>query len=274
MTDNIGKAPEGWRNFSDKVPLAAMVLRKGDLKKLYKIINDKQIEFRDRFIPVLALQPNETPDAFEARKKRVFDSFVTSMTIHRLNGEYLHGNNEAFLDEANLPDQIRSIIFSTSTVPATLGITPVSRIVVFLDFTRPPLFDFGRLPSLPTPNESSLEVASDNESLFAAARARLLDFFNTRTARVNWIHAGSIYEVALYILGFPVAIWAAYHVSVVLEAAPKLPTIITSAIYIYIFFLAVNLFRVFFCIRDGCFRRSNWRAKDHRLFATEPLGRG
>jgi hypothetical protein len=246
MTDNIGKTPEGWRNFSDKTPLAAMVLRKGDLKKLYKIINDKQIEFRDRFMPVLALQQNETQDAFDARKKRVSDSFVTSMTIHRLNGEYLHGNNEAFLDESNLPDQIRSIFFTTSTVPATLGIVPASKIVVFLDFTRPPLFDFSRLPSLPTPNESNFEVASDNEVWFAGSRARLIDFFNARTATVNWLHSGAIYDVALNILGFPIAIWACYHVSRVLEGAPNLPTIITSAIYIYIFFLALNLFRVFF----------------------------
>jgi hypothetical protein len=41
MTDNAGRAPEDWRNYSDKIPLAAIVLRKGDLKKLYKIINDK-----------------------------------------------------------------------------------------------------------------------------------------------------------------------------------------------------------------------------------------
>ncbi|MGP0061199.1 MAG: hypothetical protein ACLPID_18155 [Beijerinckiaceae bacterium] len=246
MADNIPKAPEGWRNFSDKVPLAAMVLRKGDLKKLYKIINDKQIEFRDRFMPVLALQPNEPPDEFEARKKRLYDSFVTSMTIHRLNGEYLHGNNEAFLGEDNLPDRIRSIFFTTSTVPAALGIAPVNKIVVFLDFTRSPLFDFSRMPSLPTPNESNFEVASDNELLFAGARSRLIDFFNNRTTRVNWLHAGAIYDVGLYILGFPVAIWATYHVSRALEAAPKLPTVITSAIYIYIFFAALNLFRVFF----------------------------
>ena len=247
MADNIAKAPEGWRNFSDKVPLAAMVLRKGDLKKLHKIINDKQIEFRDRFMPVLALQPDkETPEEFEARKKRCFESFVTSMTIQRLNGEMLHGNNEAFLDEANLPDQIGSIYFSTSSVPTTLGIVPASKIVVFIDFTRPPFFEFSRVPSLPTPNGSNFEVASDNESLFVGTRARLVDFFNARTTRANWLHGGAIYDIGLFFVGLPIAIWAAYHVSLVLDAAPKLPTIISSAIYIYIFFVAMNLFRVFF----------------------------
>src|SRR5208282_2417081 len=107
----------------------------------HRIINDRQIDFRDRFMPVLAIQPTETPDDFVARQIRVSDAFVTSMTIHRTNGEFLHGNNEQFLDETNLPDQIRSILFTTTSLPRTLGIEPVSRIILFLDFTSPPLFD-------------------------------------------------------------------------------------------------------------------------------------
>jgi hypothetical protein len=35
LADNIGRDPEAWRNFSDKVPLAAMVLERGDLSKNY-----------------------------------------------------------------------------------------------------------------------------------------------------------------------------------------------------------------------------------------------
>jgi hypothetical protein len=246
VTDNTGRVPEDWRNYSDKVPLAAMVLRKGDLKRLYRIINDKQVEFRDRFMPVLMQQPNETQDDFKAREKRVYDAFVTSMTINRVNGEMLYGNNEAFLDEANLPDQIRSIFFSTSSVPRSLGIAPSSSIVVFLDFTRPALFDFSRFPTLPTPNESNFEVASNNDALFAAARARLVDFFIERRTRVNWLHRGSTYDILLFILGIPIAIWADYRVSGVFYTAPKVSNIITSAIYIYVFLLSVNLFRMFF----------------------------
>lgn len=68
------------------------------------------------------------------------------MTIARTNGEMLHGNNEQFLDETNLPDHIRSIFFSAASVPRALNIVPVSHIVLFLDFTVPPFFDFGKTP--------------------------------------------------------------------------------------------------------------------------------
>ncbi|MFZ1962982.1 MAG: hypothetical protein WAU78_05860 [Roseiarcus sp.] len=246
MADNIARAPEAWRNFSDKVPLRAMVLDKGDLKKLYRIINDKQSEFRDRFMPILAIQPNETQDDFNARKKRVFEAFVTSMTIQRTNGEYLHGNNEQFLDEDNLPDQIQSILFTTSSVPRTLGIEPVSRIVLFLDFTRPPLFNLSRLPSQPTANESNFEVASDSESLFAASRARLVDFFNERKARVNWLHGGAVYDFSVFVAGIPIGILAVYCASEVVNRFTSLSNIVAAAIYIYVFFLALNVFRILF----------------------------
>lgn len=70
MTDNSGRTPEDWRNYFDKVPLEAIVLRKGDLKKLFTIINNKQIEFRDKFMPLLAQQSNETADEFSKRKRK------------------------------------------------------------------------------------------------------------------------------------------------------------------------------------------------------------
>jgi hypothetical protein len=247
MSGNLGRAPEDWRNYSAKVPLAAMVIHKGDLKKLYKIINDKQIEFRDRFMSVLALQPNETEEKFEARKNRVRDSFVTSMVIDGQNGEKLHGNNESFLDEANLPDQIRSVYFDTGSAPrAVTGIAPLSKIVVFLDFTRPPFFDFSRLPTLPTPNGSNFDISSDNESWFSAAKSRLSDFFNERQTKVNWLHRAATYDILLSFVGLPIAIWAVYRVSVALEKTPQQPNILISAIYVYSFFLCLTCFRLFF----------------------------
>ena len=247
MTDNIGKTPEEWRNHSTKHPIAASRLWRGDLRRLYKLINDKQIEYRDKFMSVLQQQPNETLEAFEARKKRVYDSFVTSMTIQTTTDAMLHGNNEAFLEEANLPDRIRSILFSTSSVPkAVLGFEPARKILVFLDFSTPPLLDFSRLPTLPTPNESNFEIIADNHSWFAASNAMLTEYFDTRKTKLNWLHRAAIYDVLLYFLGLPLSIWAVYRISDVLARAPKMPSIISSAIYIYAFLISLITFRVLF----------------------------
>jgi hypothetical protein len=74
MNGNITKSPTEWRNYSTKAPIAAFHMRRGDLKRLYKIINDKQIEYRDRIVNSLSQMPQETADNFEARKIKVYEA--------------------------------------------------------------------------------------------------------------------------------------------------------------------------------------------------------
>lgn len=69
-TDNAFKVPEAWRNHGAKRSIAATRLQRGDLRRLYRLINDQQIEYRDKVIGHLALLPNEGQTEFEARKKR------------------------------------------------------------------------------------------------------------------------------------------------------------------------------------------------------------
>ena len=240
MVGNLEKTPEGWRNFSTKVPVASMRIKRGDLKRLYKIINDKQIEVRDAFMPLLAIQPSETESDFEARRKRVFDAFVTSMTAQGTNGEVAHGNNEAFLEDSNLPEQLLSIFFSTKSVPNAFGITPPCHLVVFLDFTRPPKFDLTRMPTLPTVNETNFEIIADSETWFAATKARLSQFFDERRTGVNWLHRAGIYDLLLFFVGVPIAIWVSYRVSVRL---PSMHSALVGAFIVYAFLFSVILFR-------------------------------
>jgi len=196
---------------------------------------------------VLQQQPNESADQFAARQKRVHDCFTTSMVIHATNDEQMHGSNEAFLDEINLPDNMWSILFDTGTTPlAVLGFTPACKIVLFLDFTKPPIFDFNRLPTLPTPNESNFETLADNHSWFAASKSTLSAFFEERKTNHNWLHRAAMYDILLLFLGIPLALWVDYRIGALLVRFSQLPAIITTAIYIYSFLMSLNIFRMFF----------------------------
>jgi len=53
-------------------------LNRDDLKRLYQTINEKQVEYRDRILAGLTKLPEETEDAFTARKQKVYNAFVTS----------------------------------------------------------------------------------------------------------------------------------------------------------------------------------------------------
>jgi hypothetical protein len=177
VSNNAGKPPLAWRNFSTTVPIAAFRIKRDELRRLYQIVHSKQIEYRDKVLASLAKVPPESDQDFMARKQRVQDAFVTSVTVTGLNDEMIHENDETFFDSFTFPEQLRSIYISTQSVPqAILNVMPSCNIVIFLDFLRPPLFDFSRSPTLPTPNESNFTTSADDESCF---RQRKRDFPNS-----------------------------------------------------------------------------------------------
>jgi len=246
MATNAGKPPEAWRNYSTKVPIPAFRIKREELKRLYGMIDSKQLEYRDKIVANLSKLPSETDQDFTARKQKVYGAFVTSVTATSLDDEMLHGNNSAFFESSTFPERLKSILISTRTVPqAVLNLVPLCNILVFLDFTRPPLFDFGRLPTLPTPNESNFELSADDESWFAATKARLSQFFSDRRTSTNWIHRAAIYDLLLIFVGVPIAIWADFRLVGLIDSRRVAPFII-SALYVYVFFVIIVLFRLLF----------------------------
>lgn len=247
MSDMSTKTPEEWRNFSTRYPLTACRLKHDSLKLLYRILNERQKEYRDRILAVEPQRQNETDEAFRERKASASNAFVASVTITAENGEMLTGNREEIFDDVNFPTRIRSIFYSTQSVPqGVLNHVPQDRVVLFLDFSQPPMLDFGRLPTLPTPNESNFEINAINESWFAATKARLVGFFDERRSGYNWIHRAGVYDILLFMLGLPVAVWSCARLQTIAPQIDSLDTIPKALVYSYAFLLSLIIFRVLF----------------------------
>jgi hypothetical protein len=248
MTNNIGRSPIDWRNFSKRIPLPAFRLKPGDLKRLFQIVNAKQFEYRDKFMATLFQMQGESDSDYAARRQRVFDAFVTSVSITEIHGDEVHGNSEAFFDSPNIPEKIRNVFMSTASVPqAILGKTPLCNIEVLLDFSQPSMLNFSGLPTLPTPNGSNFAISADDESWSTSASAKLGQFFDERKTTYDWLHRAGIYDALLVLLGIPLCLWAVFRVSDVLDKTKvALPSLLTNAIYIYVFILALYVFRILF----------------------------
>lgn len=74
----------------------------------------------------------------------------------------------------------------------------------------------------------------------------LSEFFDERKTKLNWLHRGAVYDTAVFLLGLPLAIWGDFRLSEILARVPTMPLIISSAIYVYVFMFALNLFRLVF----------------------------
>jgi len=239
--------PEPWRNYTKRVSMAACKLRTNDLKRLYRIINEKQMEVRNNVTSSLSQTANETLEQFQRRRDQTNNAFVTTVQIKGLNDEVVTGQGESFFDSALLPERIVSIEYDTAFSPKTqLNFTPNNRASVFLDFSRPPWLNFGDAPSAPTPNNSNWFITADTEAWSTSLSARLVTFFDERKTSVNWLHASGVYDVLLLVAGIPLSLWGAYRLGHPVVAKAHLPLAFETALYIYLFMLSLNTCRALF----------------------------
>jgi hypothetical protein len=84
MSDTKPNTPHG-RTFTTTSPIEACRLRRDDLARLYRIINERQIEYGQTLLNQLAQQPMESPEEFRARRIRVENEFITTVSVTGLN---------------------------------------------------------------------------------------------------------------------------------------------------------------------------------------------
>ncbi len=239
--------PREWRSFSATLPIGSCYLPRQELKRLYQLIDTKQKEYRDVMLAQQFRTPQESEEQFEARKKLIENAFVTSVVITGQNHEVITANNEDIFEKEYMPTVIKSILYTTRSVPnAVLNHFPGDWIDVFLDFSSPPLFDFERLPTFPTPNASTIRIEARNEQWFSAAKARLSEFFGERSTGVNWLHRAATYDILLGVVGLPIATWVSIKVGLHFKELDVLAIFPRSLVYVLMFFLSILAFRVTF----------------------------
>jgi len=244
MSEGRPNPPPSVRAFNTTGPIKACRMRRDDLARLYRIINDRQIEAGQMFTQqVLIQQPTESNEQFQDRRTRVANTFITIVTVTGSNNEAVIESGEHFLASDNIPDKILTVFYSTITGPNSIGIaTPPNRMTLLLDFSRPTILDFSKLPTYATENTSHFQIFAASEPWFTTLNTRLTEFFNARRTGFNWLHQQGIYDLSLLIVGLPFALWLDYRLSTNIDTLTML-TVLKSGLYIYIFIAALFIFR-------------------------------
>jgi hypothetical protein len=94
------------RTFTTTSPIRACRLQRDDLKRLYRIINDRLIEYKETVVNQQRQLPNETLEQFQERRMRVANSFTTTVNVTGTNQEVVIGQKESFFDTTNISDNI------------------------------------------------------------------------------------------------------------------------------------------------------------------------
>jgi hypothetical protein len=86
------------RHYTKRVDMRACRLSKDDLKRLYRIVNEKQTEVGKAVLSHLFQTEKETTEEFQSRCVNVENVFVTTVRISGFNGEIVTGHGEVFFE--------------------------------------------------------------------------------------------------------------------------------------------------------------------------------
>jgi hypothetical protein len=113
---------------------------------------------------------------------------------------------------------------------------------VGIQFSCSPIFDFSGLHTLSAPNKSNFEICADNDSWYTSTHTKLTQFSPAERQTRNGTIVPQYTNILLIFLRLPPAIWSDYRVGNAFEIAMP-PSIVMSAVYVYVFLAALALFR-------------------------------
>lgn len=232
----------GLSHFTDIPPCAVSI---ADLRRLYRDLSVKTGEALERHLSPLQCPPDLSQEEFDALKQQARDIGTLTVVVDGAGGERIVSSSAEALDDDKLPETITTITFDSAAAIQTQNVTPLNRFKLKLDFTEPPGFNVYNPWDQPTPNSSQLEVYGPDHTWVTAVHEATLSFFARRKTRRRWLHSATTFNLLNYLLAFPGALWIVYRVDTRFsDALSGIHSSLRGALYIYIFLLALLIFRV------------------------------
>ncbi len=231
------------------IPLKGISISIKDVRRIVERLLPHVEEEGDR--EVASLLQNDPANTV---KKRVqidairTDAFRIAVTITGKDGETLFGYGTELFDSPNIPEPIESIYISNNAAYYNVfRRNPLNSFILNLDFLKPPLIDNSNPVSAQTPNFSTLTVEGIRGSWVASIKQAVMDILEKKSNKRAFIHAASIYDIGVLILGLPVAIYLCWRFASIIEnELGTLSPFLAAAAYVYIVFMILNAFKILF----------------------------
>lgn len=235
-------------HIGQKKRIRSFSIDRNELRKLLEILQERAYAAGEIEQQHLKKIPEQTEKQFEQDKRELKEGFELFITLSGVDGRKLTGNISQIFDSPNFPEEVGVVFFDTSTpLYYRYRYTPKNKMILFLDFSRPDVFNFTILPSQETQNESNLEIEGKDATWVNGVFKEFFDFVEQRPSTFPWLHRHSIYDVLLWIAGFPLSFWICSKLSPSIEGVfGGYSVFLKSALYFYVFVIALNLIRIAF----------------------------
>jgi len=230
-----------------RTEISSFSLDKDDMRKFCDLLQERSSSAAE--IEVTKFNRGDMDEEkYQEAIKLLRECFDLRVTVTGVNGEELYGTIDEVFDSVNFSDNVKSLyVNNDSVLRAVHNYYPLNSFQVFLDFSKPKIFDFSFMPNQGTPNESNYEVQGYDATWVNGVFSEITKFIKQRSSTLSIVHSHSIYDLLLWFLGFPFAFWACLKMSTYIEyVSTKTNIFVESALYFYCFVAVLFIFRVLF----------------------------
>jgi len=227
--------------------ISSFSVTKEDLYKLFQILQERSHAAGDIEVSNFK-KMDQLDEDYENNKKTIKEGFNLKPTIVSADGKELWGNFKDIFESPNFPDQIKSIyVNSEMPLKAAYNYNPANSFVLFLDFSKPDLFNLSFLPSQATPNESNIAVQGYDATWTHGVFNEFNSFVKSCPSRMTLLHRHSVYDLLVWALALPFGFWMSYKFSGILtKIFGGLSSFVLNGSYVYVFLASLVFFRLIF----------------------------
>lgn len=243
--DNLARATLHLRQ---KERIRSFSVSKVELRQLLDILQERSSAAAEIELSHW-VKPETKPDAeYEAEKHEVREGFTLRPTITGIDGRELYGTISDLFTSPNFPDEVEKVYVNTEIPLKTkYNYQPANCFQLFLDFTKPPVFNFSVLPSTETANESTFSVNGRDATWVNGVFSEVVKFISQKRSVHSWLHRHSAYDLLLWLIGYPVSFWLCSKASPVISFLfGSSSEFMKAAAYFYVFMVFLFLFRILF----------------------------
>lgn len=227
--------------------ISSLSLDREDLKNFCDILQERADTAAEIEVNIYQ-QGGLSEEQFEADKSTLKESFKLKIAVTGIGGDEHWGAIEEVFNSVNFPEQVKSLyVDSESTLRYVHDYRPHNSFKIFLDFSKPKIFDLSLLPNVSTPNGSNIQVEGYDATWVNGVFSELKSYVDSRSSTLSKFHNHSVYDILLVVLGVPLSFWMCSKFSSAIDNSfGDGNELIVTALYLYTFIGTLFIFRILF----------------------------
>lgn len=242
--------------------ITSLCLDKDDLRKVLATLQVRANEAAEKEYILLSLK---NPDNLDQIRKELNECAILKIGIKGNRNEDLFGTIDDVFNSVSFPESIESLYINSDLHYRSIyKYNPQNSFKLFIDFTKPKVFDFSFAPNEKTPNESEFGVEGSDNTWVNGVFHEIDSFFKFKQSRFSKVHRGSIYDFLVWFMGIPFGFAMCYNFINLKLDVFKHHTFFENIILTYIFFLSLFILRISFHYFRWVYPMIEYKSKNNR----------